>query len=113
MLLKRSSILRIRATHLNDLVKAYNLLQNIEDDHWKSIKFNELENLITAITGLYLEASSEAPYSNPGSSVNVNIEAVNRSNALIKLKSISIGKLLTIEPNITLKIIVRRRLNCL
>ncbi|MGB5379061.1 PIG-L family deacetylase [Muriicola sp.] len=91
------------SSHLDDLVKAYNLLQNVEEDHWKSIKLYELENLITAITGLYLEASSATPYSNPGSTVNVNIEAVNRSNTLINLKSISIGKLLTIDPNSTLK----------
>ena len=90
------------STHLNDLVKAYKLLQNVEDDHWKQIKLNELENLIAAITGLYLEASSESPYSNPGNSVNVDIEVVNRSNTLIQLKSISIGDQLAAEPIINL-----------
>ncbi|WP_297763238.1 PIG-L family deacetylase [uncultured Muriicola sp.] len=90
------------STHLNDLVQAYNLLQNVEDTHWKQIKLNELENLIAAITGLYLEASSESPYSNPGNSVNVDIEAVNRSNTLIRLKSISIGDQIVVDPNITL-----------
>ncbi|NNJ88172.1 MAG: PIG-L family deacetylase [Eudoraea sp.] len=90
------------STHLNDLVKAYTLLINVEDDHWKQIKLNELEDLIAAITGLYLEASAEAPYSNPGNSVNVNIEAVNRSNTLIRLKSISIGDKIAVEPKITL-----------
>jgi LmbE family N-acetylglucosaminyl deacetylase len=91
------------STHLNDLVKAYNLLQDVEDDHWKQIKLNELENLITAITGLYLEASSEMPYSNPGSYVNVDIEAVNRSNTLIHLKSISIDQLVIVDSNISLE----------
>jgi len=91
------------STHLNDLVKAYSLLQNVEDEHWKRIKLNELEDLIASITGLYLEASSESPYSNPGNSVNVDIEAINRSNTLIKLKSISIGKQLVVESNISLQ----------
>lgn len=90
------------STHLNNLVKAYNLLQEVEDDHWKQIKLNELENLIAAITGLYLEASSEMPYSNPGSSVNVDIEAVNRSNTLIHLKSISIDQQVMVDSNISL-----------
>jgi LmbE family N-acetylglucosaminyl deacetylase len=91
------------SSHLNDLVKAYNLLQNVQEDHYKSIKLNELENVIAAITGLYLEASSQVAYSNPGSTVNVDIEAINRSNTLINLKSISIGKLLTIDKNSALK----------
>ncbi|GGD40491.1 PIG-L family deacetylase [Muriicola marianensis] len=89
--------------HLNSLLKAYQLLQNVRDEHWKSIKLPELKELITHITGLYLEASSDFAYSNPESSVNVDIESVNRSDASIVLQQISIGDLTQINPGVSLE----------
>lgn len=77
--------------HLAQLVKAYTLLQSIKDEHWKKLKSKELKNLIAQITGLYLEASAKAPYGNPGSDIEISIEAINRSNAKIKLKSVGIS----------------------
>ncbi|NNL03159.1 MAG: PIG-L family deacetylase, partial [Eudoraea sp.] len=67
--------------HLPELLEAHKLLVNIEDDHWKRIKLNELQDIILEVCGLYLEASSTVPNAVPGSSVKINIEALNRSNA--------------------------------
>ena len=89
--------------HLGDLLAAYQLLQNVKDDHWKKIKLKELKDLIASIGGLYLEASAESPYSNPENSVNVIIEAVNRSNTSIVLKEVSIGQQVRQEVNIELE----------
>lgn len=77
------------STHLPELIEAYKLLQNISDTHWKKIKTKELQDIILAISGLYIEASSSEPYTNPGKTVKVNIEALNRSNNNITLSSIS------------------------
>lgn len=76
--------------HLPQLVKAYGLLQKVGDEHWKEHKSKELENLILAASGLYLEASATSPFSNPAGKVEINIEALNRSRAQIILKSITI-----------------------
>ncbi len=76
--------------HLPQLLEAYVKLQLIEDEHWKKLKSKELENLITNIAGLYLEASAETPYSNPGNSLKVKIEALNRSKATITMKEVRI-----------------------
>ena len=89
-------------THLKGLLQAHRLLQKIPDAHWKKIKSNELEDIIAAITGLYLEASSENPMTNPGSSVSLAIEALNRSNAEVKLKSITIGNIISSDKDIVL-----------
>ena len=67
------------SVHLPDLLRAYELLQELEESHWKSIKNKELVNLITGVSGIYLEASSEAAFANPGTEANVRIEALNRS----------------------------------
>lgn len=77
------------STHLPDLTRAYSLLQKLEDSHWKKIKSKELQELIAAVSGLYLEASAQASIANPGTEIEVNVEALNRSNASITLQSVS------------------------
>ena len=90
------------STHLNDLVKAYKLLEKVENQHWKNIKLKELEDLIELITGLYLEVSANEPYTNPGNTVNLTVEAINRSDTSILLKSIFIAHQVVSESNLTL-----------
>ncbi|WP_111307388.1 PIG-L family deacetylase [Confluentibacter sediminis] len=95
------------SVHLTDLMKAYQLLQNIEDEHWKTIKTKELKSIIEACAGLYLEASAETNSSTPNSHIHINIEAINRSNAAIELVSISQTDGKTVSKNTTLKPNVR------
>ena len=65
--------------HLPDLLKAYELLQKIEDGYWKELKTKQLTALISGVSGLYLEASSSSYSTNPGEVSTVEIEAINRS----------------------------------
>ncbi|WP_299311864.1 PIG-L family deacetylase [uncultured Aquimarina sp.] len=76
---------------VNQLVKAYQLIQQLEDTHWKTIKTKEIKDIIKAVTGLYLEAVATEPYTTKDSEVTIKIEAINRSNASIFLKSINIS----------------------
>lgn len=86
--------------HIPDLVKAYQLLQKSEDEHWRKLKSEELKSIILACAGLYLEASSDAPSTTPGSMTKINVEALNRSSQKIFLKEIQIiGTGATISPN--------------
>lgn len=90
--------------HLPQFLEAYTLLQNIQDDHWKKIKSEALKDLIADVTGLYLEASSESAATNPGGQVKLTIEAINRSDAGMVLKSIRIpSSHASLSPNIPLK----------
>jgi LmbE family N-acetylglucosaminyl deacetylase len=91
------------ASHLDDLLSAYTLLTHVKDGHWKKIKLSELKDLIANITGLYLEASAESAYSNPGNTVGVNIEAINRSNASVLLKAVNIGQDAGLFPEVSLE----------
>jgi len=79
--------------HLPKLVEAYNLIQKVKDEHWKALKTSELKSIITAVAGLHLEASAAAAYANPGESVSIDIEIVNRSPANINLKSVRIANI--------------------
>ena len=78
------------ASHLPQLVKAYQLIQNIEDEHWKKNKTEEIKSIIEACAGLYLEAISSVELATPNSNIEISIEAINRSNTTIKLNSVSL-----------------------
>ena len=79
------------STHLSELLQAHKILNGLAEGHWKSIKLKELEDIIMAISGLYLEASADTANAVFGEEVNVKIEALNRSNASIVLKSVAIN----------------------
>ena len=90
--------------HLPEMLKAHKLISEISDLDWKTSKLEELETIILAVSGLFLEASAESAYSNPGNTLKVNIEALNRSAVTVSLKSIAIPNTSTvINPNITLE----------
>lgn len=78
--------------HLPNLAKAYELIQKISDEHWKNLKTQELVNIITAILGLHLEATTQTPSSNPGETVSIAIEALNRSGIDVTLTSTHINE---------------------
>ncbi len=82
--------------HLSELLKAHRLLVALSDGHWKSIKLKELEDIITMVSGLYLEASADDANAVPGATAKLNIEAVNRSNVNISIKSIAVNHINTI-----------------
>jgi LmbE family N-acetylglucosaminyl deacetylase len=71
------------------LVNVYNEIQKINDPFWKEIKTNEVKELIAACTGLFLEAKTNNHKVTNGEIVSVDIEAINRLNADIKLVSIN------------------------
>lgn len=86
--------------HIPQLVEAYQLLQDVEDEHWKTLKSQELKNIILAASGLYLEASAGSASATPGSKVTVNIETINRSSPSVVLKEIQmVGVDANLKPN--------------
>ncbi|TXD81319.1 PIG-L family deacetylase [Subsaximicrobium wynnwilliamsii] len=75
---------------LPNLMRAYKLITNLENTHWKTVKTKEIKNIITACAGLYLEASAASNFATPNETVALNIEAINRSTSNISLTSIKI-----------------------
>lgn len=69
-------------------MKAYDLIQKLEDKHWKNIKSEEIKKIIAASAGLYLEAVAETQEITPGSPLKIKIEVINRSNIPMNLKGI-------------------------
>ncbi|WP_034058632.1 PIG-L family deacetylase [Lacinutrix jangbogonensis] len=74
---------------IKELVSAYNLIQNLEDKHWKEIKTKEIKEIIAACSGLYLEAAASESFSSLNNRIKINIEVINRSNSNIELVSLT------------------------
>ncbi len=89
---------------LPKLVKAYQLIQVLEDSHWKHIKSQEIKKVIAACGGLYLEAIAETSTAIASQEIQLNFEAINRSKQDMTLLSVTVnpGKV-EIEPNIKLQ----------
>ena len=86
---------------ISELLKAYSLIEKLQDEHWKNIKLQEIAKIIASCSGLYLEAVAENQEANPSSSLKVKIEAINRSNLKMNLESIT--SIATISPAFEVK----------
>lgn len=79
------------AQSLPELIKAYQLIKNLKDDHWRTIKLEEIEKIILACSGVYLQATTTEEFATRNAEVNVIVEAVNRSTANVYLNSVRIN----------------------
>jgi LmbE family N-acetylglucosaminyl deacetylase len=62
-----------------ELVKAYALIQKLEDNHWKTIKSEEIKKIIAGCAGLFMESVADVQEVATGSRTKVKQEVINRS----------------------------------
>ena len=74
---------------VGDLLKAYKLIQNLTNTHWKSVKTDEISEIILACLGLYTEAVTHQPDATPKDAIQVVMEFTNRSSVPVVLASIT------------------------
>lgn len=72
-----------------DLAKAYSMMQSLNENHWKSIKSEEIKRTIAACAGLYLEVVAQNQENIPGSLLKLKLEAINRSPIEMELTSVT------------------------
>ena len=73
---------------VESLLYARKTLQTIENDFWKQVKTKEIDNLLQAITGLYVELVANDPLFTPNDSIGINLEVINRSDIKMNLEYI-------------------------
>ncbi|WP_223033468.1 PIG-L family deacetylase [Hanstruepera marina] len=69
------------------LVQAYTLIQRLENTHWKTQKTKEIKAIITACSGLYIEAVTTSNQATQNETMSLYFELVNRSNTKLSLAS--------------------------
>ncbi len=72
---------------LEDLLSARKELIALKDQHWKKIKIQEIDELIRAVTGTFIELVTNQESFAVGDSINIRGEVINRSPAAISLSS--------------------------
>ncbi len=82
-----------------NLVKAYTLIQNLENNHWKTIKTEEIKKIIAACSGLYLEAVANNQEVAMGSKCKIKLELINRSAIKMDWISAITGTKIPLENN--------------
>jgi LmbE family N-acetylglucosaminyl deacetylase len=73
-----------------ELMRAYKLVGQLEDPHWRAIKTRQLSELMAGCLGLYLEAVAPSNSSNPKTAIRLQVEATNRADM-----SLQLGRILT------------------
>ena len=71
-----------------DLLQAYKLIQDLKDEHWREFKLKQIKEVLLACSGLYLEGVAANDFATRGENINVAIEAINRSEQKMNLKSV-------------------------
>jgi hypothetical protein len=72
------------------LMKMYSELSRLKDDYWVDLKRHEIEDVIQGCAGLWLDALASDYSVVPGSQLKVTASAINRSNVLATLDSVSL-----------------------
>jgi LmbE family N-acetylglucosaminyl deacetylase len=91
------------SVHIPNLIKAYDLIQKLEDLHWKEIKSKQIIKIIEACSGLFMEAVADTETTTKDSNFNINIEVINRSQSNAKLISVKALQLPIETKNAVLK----------
>ncbi len=70
------------------LVKLLPMIRNVSDPYWKSVKEQELLEIIKACSGLWFEVSTNRYKAVPGDTMGITIAAVSRSLPGVNLKNV-------------------------
>ncbi len=81
------------------LMEAYKLIQNLEDQHWKTVKLQDIKKVIGHCAGLYLEAIASSNSATPDSKVTIKLEAINRSSQAMVLNEVIFSNGLNLPKN--------------
>jgi LmbE family N-acetylglucosaminyl deacetylase len=79
------------AASLPKLVEAYKLIRELPNEHWREVKTKEIKNIIYSSSGVFLEAVANQASATARDSVEINLEAINRSDFSITLNSVELS----------------------
>lgn len=78
---------------LDALYQARAELLNLPDQFWKEVKLEEIDNVVLAITGTYLEVVAEDYLYTRGDTMMLKMEAITRSEEMLVLEEVRITSL--------------------
>ncbi len=76
---------------VSELLAIRQQIFQLKDEHWRKLKLAEIDEIILACCGVFLDAHTAASTINPGAKLEVNIEAINRSNTSFLLDKVALN----------------------
>ena len=73
------------------LLEARAKLMSVPAGHWRDVKLADLDQVLAACLGLYVEAAAGSFSAAPGDTMKLNVEAANRSGVAVRLKRIEVA----------------------
>ena len=71
------------------LIRLREKVSQLQDDFWRNQKIQEIDEIIKACIGLYIEATSERSYVSSHDEIDIRIEITNRSDLNVVVQAIS------------------------
>lgn len=75
---------------VSKLIKAYQLMLDLEESYWKTVKLKEIRQIIKASMGIFFEAVANEFSATPGETVDIQVELTNRSKIKTTLHRIQL-----------------------
>lgn len=79
------------STSVPALLEVRRSLPGLREEFWAKEKLADLDAIIAACLGLHIETVSEKPAAQPGESLALQIEAINRSPVAVQCKSVRVS----------------------
>ena len=73
------------------LLKAYRMIESLEEGYWRNVKLKEIKQIIGACMGFFFEVVAEDYSAAPGESLDISIELINRSGINLSVKNFSLA----------------------
>ncbi|MEX2336103.1 MAG: PIG-L family deacetylase [Fulvivirga sp.] len=68
-------------------------IKKLDDDYWRTFKLQEVDKLIKAVLGLYLEVVASDYSVTPGDKIALSVEVINRSDFPVRLEQVKYNAL--------------------
>lgn len=68
-------------------------IKALPTSHWRDIKLNEVQDLLVAVSGMYIEVISDQHTYSPGEAIELDVELTNRSSVNAKIKTVAFSGL--------------------
>jgi len=81
---------KVPEKNISDLINIYKNIESLESGYWKSLKLNEVKNIISLCLGLNIQLNSENILGTPKSKEIFNLKIINPSNTSILIKNLKL-----------------------
>lgn len=76
---------------INLLTKIHTEIDKLPETIWKTRKQNEVKELIKDCAGLFLDITTNEPYTVPDKNISVKVEVANRADIYLKIKDVTLN----------------------